>query len=93
MVARDRPLVIIEESDDIKSLEIGRLTFDESSTLDSVIQRGLGVGIDPALTNTGPEIKKEVSEPEPSIQGSLGSETDTCVQSAAEYQKAFGIKS
>ena len=100
MVARDRPLVIIEESEDVKTLEIGRLTFNESSTLDSAIQRGLGVGIDPDASKlTRPEctseIKKEICEPEPGSQGSLDPTTETSDQLTSrlsEYQKEFGIK-
>ena len=92
IVARDRPLIIIEETEDVKSLEIGRLTFDESSTLDSVIQRGLGVGIDPAIKSRKEctsEIKEEVHEPEPA--GQKLSETET-EKSTKSYIRKFGIK-
>ena len=44
-------------------LEIGCLTFYELSTLESVIQRGLGVGIDPAAKKlTGPESTQAIKE-------------------------------
>ena len=93
-------MVIIEESEDVKTLEIGHLTFDESSMLDSVIQRGLGVGIDPdARKPTRPEythvIKEEICEAELSSQGIPETSTSTSHQSSlglTEFQRKFGIK-
>ena len=45
----------------MKTIEIGRLTFDEEDTLNSVIFRGLGRGLDPTPFRLIP-IKKESSD-------------------------------
>ena len=41
-----RLLEIIETTEDVKVIAIGGLTFDESESLDKVIFRGLGIGVD-----------------------------------------------
>ena len=47
LVERQRPLITVYSDEDVKTIEIGRLTFDEEDTLNSVIFRGLGRGLDP----------------------------------------------
>ena len=47
LVERQRPLITFYSDEDVKTIEIGRLTFDEEDTLNSVIFRGLGRGLDP----------------------------------------------
>ena len=49
-VERQRPLIIVDSNEYVKTLEIGQLTFDETDTLHSVIHRGLGVGVDPNIS-------------------------------------------
>ena len=51
LTERKRPLIVAKESEDRKSIVIGELTFDEEDTLNKVIYRGLGIGVD----NTGDE--------------------------------------
>ena len=46
LTERKHTLIVIEETADVKTVLIGELTFDESETLDKVIYRGLGVGVD-----------------------------------------------
>ena len=41
LAERQRPLIVIHTDDDIKTVEIGSLTFDEEETLNSVISKGL----------------------------------------------------
>ena len=43
LVERQRPLIVIHADDDIKTVEIGSLTFDEEETLNSVISKGLDI--------------------------------------------------
>ena len=47
LVERQQPLITVYSDEDVKSIEIGCLTFDEEDTLNSVIFRGLGRGLDP----------------------------------------------
>ena len=47
LVERQRPLITVYSDEDVKTIEIGQLTFDEEDTLNSVIFRGLGRGLDP----------------------------------------------
>ena len=47
MVERQQPLITVYSDEDVKTIEIGQLTFDEEDTLNSVISRGLGRGLDP----------------------------------------------
>ena len=69
LVERQRPLITVYSDEDVKTIEIGRLTFDEEDSLNSVIFRGLGRGLDPtpALKPTCTPfrqipIKKETSD-------------------------------
>ena len=57
LVERQRPLINVESNEDIKMVEIGCLTFDEDETLNSVIFRGLGKGLDPIEVNKKPRHK------------------------------------
>ena len=43
MAERQRPLIVVHTDDDIKTVEIGSLTFDETETLNSVISKGLDI--------------------------------------------------
>ena len=47
LVERQRLLITVYSDEDVKTIEIGRLIFDEEDTLNSVIFRGLGRGLDP----------------------------------------------
>ena len=47
LVERQRPLIVVHTDDDIKTVEIGRLTFDGEETLNSVITKGLDVVLKP----------------------------------------------
>ena len=47
LVERQRLLIVVHSDDDIKTIEIGRLTFDEEETLNSVISKGLDVVLKP----------------------------------------------
>ena len=47
LVERQRPLITVYSDEDVKTIEIGRLTFDEGDILNSVFFRGLGRGLDP----------------------------------------------
>ena len=46
LTERKCPLIVVEETADVKTVLIGELTFDESKTLDKLIFHGLGVGVD-----------------------------------------------
>ena len=46
LTERKRPLTVVDEDTDTKTVVIGELTFDECDTLDKVIYRGLGFGVD-----------------------------------------------
>ena len=68
LMERKRPLTIVEENDDTKTVIIGELTFDEQDTLDKVIYCGLGFGVDRSreqirsLPHTaGHEINREIT--------------------------------
>ena len=81
LVERERPLITIYSNADVKTVEIGQLTFDEEETLNSVIYRGLGRGIDPALP------RKPVSVPFRHIpikqelpESAIGSETEATTE-------------
>ena len=43
LAERQRPLIVVHTDDDIKTVEIGSLTFDETETLNSVISKGLDI--------------------------------------------------
>ena len=43
---QSRPLIVAAENEDVKSIVIGELAFDEQDTLERVIRHGLGVGVD-----------------------------------------------
>ena len=43
LVKRQRPLIVVHTNEDIKTVEIGSLTFDEEETLNSVISKGLDI--------------------------------------------------
>ena len=43
LVKRQRPLIVVHTDEDIKTVEIGSLTFDEEETLNSVISKGLDI--------------------------------------------------
>ena len=61
LVERQHLLIAIESTEeDIKTIEIGILTFDKEETLNSVIYRGLGVGIDPKAKSGKPFAKDEI---------------------------------
>ena len=47
LVERQRPLIIVHSDEEVKTVEIRRLTFDEEETLNSVISKGLGRALDP----------------------------------------------
>ena len=47
LVERQQPLLVVHTDDDIKTVEIGRLTFDEEETLNSVISMGLDAALKP----------------------------------------------
>ena len=47
LVERQRLLIVVHSDDDIKTVELGRLTFDEEETLNSVISKGLDVVLNP----------------------------------------------
>ena len=47
LVERQRPLIVIHSDDDVKTVELGQLTFDEEETLNSVISKGLDVVLNP----------------------------------------------
>ena len=46
LIERKCPLIVVEETADVKTILKGELTFDESETLDRVINHGLSAGID-----------------------------------------------
>ena len=46
LVQREQPLITVYSDADIKTIKIGQLTFNEEKTLNSVIYRGLGRGVD-----------------------------------------------
>ena len=45
LAERQRPLIVIHTDDDIKTVEIGSLTFDEEETLNSVISKGPDISL------------------------------------------------
>ena len=47
LVERQRPLITVHSDEEVKTIEIDRLTFDEEETLNSVISKGLGRALDP----------------------------------------------
>ena len=47
LVERQRPPIIVHSDDDVKTVELGRLTFDEEETLNSVISKGLDIVLNP----------------------------------------------
>ena len=63
-------MVIIKSNEDIKTLEIGCLTFDDEETLSSVIFRGLGKALDPTEANKklGIPFCKDIIKEEPTEQ-------------------------
>ena len=63
-------MVIVESNEDIKTVEIGCLTFDEEETLNSVIFRGLGKALDPTEPNKklGIPFHKDIIKEEPTEQ-------------------------
>ena len=67
LVERQRPLIIVKSNEDIKTVEIGCLTFDEDEILNSVIFRGLGKGLDPMEVNKklGIPFCKDIIKEEP----------------------------
>ena len=59
---------MVEQTEDIKTIELGTLTFDENKTLQRIIHCGLGVGIDPNTRANEPEkspTKNQVVKQEP----------------------------
>ena len=63
-------MIIVESNEDIKTVEVGCLTFDKDKTLNSIIFRGLGKALDPMEVNKKPgipfhkdTIKEEPKEP------------------------------
>ena len=46
LMERKRPLTVVEENVDTKTVVIDELTFDEQDTLNKVIYCGLGFGVD-----------------------------------------------
>ena len=71
LVKRQHPLIMVNSTEDITTIEIGCFTFDEEETLNSVIYRGLRWGIDPSdkTKKTGIPFVKDLikQEPETSI--------------------------
>ena len=68
LVERQQPLIIVESNEDIKTVEVGCLTFDEDEMLNSVIYRGLGRGLDPmeVKKKQGIPFHKDIIKKEPS---------------------------
>ena len=64
---RQHLLIVVNSTEDVKTIEIGCLTFDEEETLNSVIYRGLGWGIDPSdkTKKTGIPFVKDLIKQEP----------------------------
>ena len=68
LVERQWPLIIVESNENIKTVEVGCLTSDEDETLNSVIYRGLGRGLDPmeVKKKQGIPFRKDIIKKEPS---------------------------
>ena len=47
LAERQQPLIVVHSDDDVKTVELGRLTFDEEETLNSVLSKGLDVVLKP----------------------------------------------
>ena len=92
LMERIQPLTTVEENADTKMVVIGELTFDEQDTLNKVIYRGLGVGIDRAreqihsITHTaGDEIRRDITIKEES-------EADTTQVDYENLEHEFNLK-
>ena len=71
LVKRQHPLIVVESNDDIKTIELRCLTFDEEDTLNSVIYRGLGRAINHGKKPGKPFIKDMVIKQEPALTADL----------------------
>ena len=52
LIERKHPLIVVDETTDTKSIVMGELTSDKCDTLDKVIYRGLGFGVDKSGTSS-----------------------------------------
>ena len=58
-----RPLQVVAKSEDVKGIAVGDLTIGESETLDKVIFRGLGIGVDQSEGVPGHSRYRELVDP------------------------------
>ena len=67
LVERQHPLITVYSDEDVKTIEIGQLTFDEDDTLNSVISRGLGKSLDsqPSMKSTSIPLSQVSIKEEP----------------------------
>ena len=67
LVERQQPLIIVKSNEDIKTVEVGCLTFDKDETLNSVMFRGLGKALDCTEENKrlGIPFLKDIIKEEP----------------------------
>ena len=63
LVQLKNPLVIVDSMENVKTVEVGCLTYDESETVDSIVFKGLGFAKGPG-ENTGVPFIKDLPEQE-----------------------------
>ena len=69
---------MVDSTDDIKTIELGTLTFDEGETLNSVIYQGLGKAIDPSdnVKKAGKPFVKDVVIKQETVETDFDSGTE-----------------
>ena len=77
LVQHKNLLVIVDSTEDVKTVELGCLTYDESETVDSIVFKGLGFAKGPH-ENTGIPFIKDL--PGLTIKKGLEQETDPIPQ-------------
>ena len=62
---RKNPLIVVESTEDVKTIKLGCLTCDENETVDSVVFRGLGFakGLIEKTVATGTPFVKDLPGP------------------------------
>ena len=65
LVKRDIPLKILEDNKAVQSLVIGKLSADESTSINQIVFSGLGVGLDPTQPRASSSAisKKDLTQP------------------------------
>ena len=86
LVKRQHPLIVVESTEDIKTIELRCLTFDEEETLNGIIFQGLGRAIDPEDNTGKPFVKDIIVKKEPNIEMINSSDETILNMGASEKQ-------